>query len=144
MGKTTGGMPALMGSGHTDAEISNMRRVIAKRLQQSKLEVPHYYLTVDVEMGAVMQLRAKLNSQYEKDGIKLSVNDFIIKATALTCRRVPAVNSAWMDTFIRENHSCDVSVAVDTGFGLITPIVKSVEAKGLAEISNTIKELAGR
>lgn len=125
-------------------EISNMRRVIAKRLQASKLEVPHYYLTVDIEMDAVMQLRANLNSQYEKEGIKLSVNDFIIKATALSCRRVPAVNSAWMDTFIREHHTCDVSVAVDTGSGLITPIVTSAEAKGLAEISYTIKELAGR
>merc|ERR1711981_629717 len=142
--KTTGGMPALMGSGHTDAEISNMRRVIAKRLQASKQEVPHYYLTVDVEMDAVMALRANLNSQYEKEGIKLSVNDFIIKATALSCRRVPAVNSAWMDTFIREHHTCDVSVAVDTGSGLITPIVTSAEAKGLSEISYTIKELAGR
>merc|ERR1719260_651968 len=91
-----------------------------------------------------MQLRANLNSQYEKEGIKLSVNDFIIKATALSCRRVPAVNSAWMDTFIREHHTCDVSVAVDTGSGLITPIVTSAEAKGLAEISYTIKELAGR
>jgi len=142
--RTTGGMPAMMESGYTDVEISNMRRVIAKRLQASKLEVPHYYLTVDIEMDAVMQLRANLNSQYEKEGIKLSVNDFIIKATALSCRRVPAVNSAWMDTFIREHHTCDVSVAVDTGSGLITPIVTSAEAKGLAEISYTIKELAGR
>merc|ERR1711997_398213 len=142
--RTTGGMPALMGSGHTDAEITNMRRVIAKRLQASKLEVPHYYLTVDIEMDAVMALRANLNSQYEKEGVKLSVNDFIIKATALSCKRVPAANSAWMDTFIREHHTCDVSVAVDTGSGLITPIVTSAEAKGLAEISYTIKELAGR
>merc|ERR1711981_67487 len=142
--KTTGGMPALMGSGHSDADITNMRRVIAKRLQSSKLEVPHYYLTVDIEMDAVMQLRANLNSQYEKEGVKLSVNDFIIKATALSCRRVPAVNSAWMDTFIREHHTCDVSVAVDTGSGLITPIVTSAEAKGLSEISYTIKELARR
>merc|ERR1711981_1464479 len=142
--KTTGGMPALMGAGHSDADITNMRRVIAKLLQSSKLEVPHYYLTVDIEMDAVMQLRANLNSQYEKEGVKLSVNDFIIKATALSCRRVPAVNSAWMDTFIREHHTCDVSVAVDTGSGLITPIITSAETKGLAEISFTIKELAGR
>ena len=95
-------------------------------------------------MDAVMNLRSNLNSQYEKEGVKLSVNDFIIKATALSCRRIPAANSAWMDTFIREHHSCDVSVAVDTGAGLITPIVTSADAKGLAEISYTIKELAGR
>lgn len=142
--RTTGGMPSLMGSGYTDGEVTNMRRIIAKRLQASKQEVPHYYLTVDIEMDEVMQLRANLNSQYEKEGVKLSVNDFIIKATALSSRRVPAVNSAWMDTFIREHHTCDVSVAVDTGSGLITPIITSAESKGLAEISYTIKELAGR
>ena len=83
-----GGMPALMGSGHTDAEVTNMRRVIAKRLQASKMEVPHYYLTVDVEMDKVMSLRKEINTSYEKEGVKVSVNDFIIKATALACRQV--------------------------------------------------------
>ena len=77
-----------MGSGHTDAEVSNMRRVIAKRLQASKMEVPHYYLTVDVEMDKVMSLRKEINTSYEKEGVKVSVNDFIIKATALACRQV--------------------------------------------------------
>lgn len=112
--------------------------------QASKLEVPHYYLTVDVEMDAVLKVRSGLNGRFEKDGVKLSVNDFIIKAAALACRKVPAVNSAWMDTFIREFHTCDVSVAVDTGKGLITPIVRSADSKGLAEISTSIKEMAGR
>jgi len=130
--------------GHNDAEISNMRRVIGKRLQASKMEVPHYYLTVDVEMDKVMALRKEINTSYEKEGIKVSVNDFIIKATALACKQVPAVNSHWMDSFIREHHTCDVSVAVDTGNGLITPIVTSAEAKGLAEISHSVREMAGR
>ena len=76
-----------MGGGHTDAEITNMRRIIGKRLQASKLEVPHYYLTVDVEMDKVMALRKEINTSYEKEGIKVSVNDFIIKATALACRQ---------------------------------------------------------
>merc|ERR1719347_811195 len=142
--RTSGGMPALMGSGHTDAEVTNMRRVIGKRLQASKVEVPHYYLTVDVEMDSVMKLRKEINSSYEKEGVKVSVNDFIIKATALACRQIPAVNSHWMDSFIREHHTCDVSVAVDTGNGLITPIVTSAEAKGLAEISHSVREMAGR
>jgi len=141
--RTSGGMPATMG-GHNDAEISNMRRVIGKRLQASKMEVPHYYLTVDVEMDKVMALRKEINTSYEKEGIKVSVNDFIIKATALACKQVPAVNSHWMDSFIREHHTCDVSVAVDTGNGLITPIVTSAEAKGLAEISHSVREMAGR
>jgi len=142
--RSSGGAPALMGPGYSDADVSNMRRVIAKRLQTSKLEVPHYYLTVDVEMDNVMKLRKEINGSYEKEGVKVSVNDFIIKATALACRQVPAVNSHWMDTFIREHHTCDVSVAVDTGNGLITPIVTSAEAKGLAEISHSVREMAGR
>merc|ERR1712203_975357 len=85
-----------------------------------------------------------INATYEKEGVKLSVNDFVIKAVALACKRVPECNSAWMETFIRTFHTCDVSVAVDTGSGLITPIVTGVEAKGLAEISESVKEMAGR
>ncbi len=139
-----GGMPAPMGSGHSDAEITSMRKTIAKRLQASKHEIPHYYLTVECAVDNLMKLRGDLNSQYKDEGVKLSVNDFIIKATALASRQVPECNSHWMDTFIREHHTCDVSVAVDTGNGLITPIVTSADAKGLAEISSDIKEMAGR
>ena len=128
----------------TDIEASNVRKVIAKRLQQSKQTVPHYYLTVECNMEKVMGLRKEINTSYEKEGVKLSVNDFIIKAAALSCKRVPACNSAWMDTFIRQHNTVDMSVAVDTGNGLITPIVKNAESKGLAEISETVKELAGR
>merc|ERR1712183_659963 len=128
----------------TDAEASTMRKVIAKRLQQSKHTIPHYYLTVECNMDQIIKLRKEINTTYEKEGVKLSVNDFIIKAVALSCKRVPECNSAWMDTFIREFHTCDVSVAVDTGNGLITPIVTGAEGKGLAEISNSVKEMAGR
>lgn len=128
----------------TDIEASNVRKVIAKRLQQSKQEVPHYYLTVECNMDKTMKLRQEINSTYEKEGVKLSVNDFIIKAAALSCKRVPACNSAWMDTFIRQHNTVDMSIAVDTGNGLITPIVKGAESKGLAEISETVKELATR
>lgn len=140
---TYGGMPPPQGP-VTDNEISNMRRTIAKRLQSSKLEIPHYYLTVECEVDNLMKLRADINKQYEKEEIKLSVNDFIIKAVALASKRVPACNSAWMDTSIRQYNTVDVSVAVDTGSGLITPIITSAEAKGLAEISDSIKEMAGR
>jgi len=128
----------------TDIEASNVRKVIAKRLQQSKQTVPHYYLTVECNMEKTMKLRKEINTSYEKEGVKLSVNDFIIKAAALSCKRVPACNSAWMDTFIRQHNTVDMSVAVDTGNGLITPIVKNAESKGLAEISETVKELATR
>jgi len=128
----------------TDLETSNIRKVIAKRLQQSKHAIPHYYLTVECNMDNIIALRKDINTTYEKEGVKLSVNDFIIKAVALSCKRVPACNSAWMDNFIREFHQVDVSVAVDTGAGLITPIVTGAEAKGLAEISGSVRELAGR
>merc|ERR1712083_923141 len=135
----------LAGAGvYTDAEASGIRKVIAKRLQQSKHEIPHYYLTVECRMDKIMALRKEINATYEKEGVKLSVNDFVIKAVALACKRVPECNSAWMETFIRTFHTCDVSVAVDTGSGLITPIVTGVEAKGLAEISESVKEMAGR
>merc|ERR1719391_1489295 len=135
----------LAGSGvYSDAEASGIRKVIAKRLQQSKHEIPHYYLTVECRMDKIMALRKEINTTYEKEGVKLSVNDFVIKAVALACKRVPDCNSAWMDTFIRTFHTCDVSVAVDTGSGLITPIVTSAEKKGLAEISESVKEMAGR
>jgi len=135
----------LAGAGvYTDAEASGIRKVIAKRLQQSKHEIPHYYLTVECRMDKIMSLRKEINATYEKEGVKLSVNDFVIKAVALACKRVPECNSAWMETFIRTFHTCDVSVAVDTGSGLITPIVTGVEAKGLAEISESVKEMAGR
>ena len=129
---------------YTDAETSGIRKVIAKRLQQSKQEIPHYYLTVECRMDKIIQLRKEINSTYDKEGVKLSVNDFVIKAVALACKRVPECNSAWMETFIRTFHSCDVSVAVDTGSGLITPIVTGVEGRGLADISETVKEMAGR
>jgi len=128
----------------SDMEASNVRKVIAKRLQQSKQTVPHYYLTVECNMDSISKLRQDINKSFEKEGVKLSVNDFIIKAAALSCKRVPACNSAWMDTFIRQHNTVDMSVAVDTGNGLITPIIKNAESKGLAEISETVKELAAR
>jgi len=137
------GFPVMSGP-VTDIEASNVRKVIAKRLQQSKQTVPHYYLTVECNMDSTMKLRQEINTSYEKEGVKLSVNDFIIKAAALSCKRVPACNSAWMDTFIRQHNTVDMSVAVDTGNGLITPIVKGAESKGLAEISGTVRELAAR
>lgn len=143
MGSSIGGMPTPMGE-YSDAELSSMRKTIAKRLQQSKLEIPHYYLTVECTMDALLKLRADINKQYEAEEIKLSVNDFLIKAVALASKRVPQCNSAWMDTAIREYHSCDVSVAVDTGSGLITPIIPAAETKGLGEISMLVKELAGK
>ncbi|NXH43034.1 ODP2 dehydrogenase, partial [Dicaeum eximium] len=127
----------------TDIPISNIRRVIAQRLMQSKQTVPHYYLSIDVNMGKVLVLRKELNQEVS-DNIKLSVNDFIIKASALACLKVPEANSSWMDTVIRQNHVVDVSVAVSTPAGLITPIVFNAHIKGLAAISKDVASLAAK
>ncbi|XP_036380130.1 dihydrolipoyllysine-residue acetyltransferase component of pyruvate dehydrogenase complex, mitochondrial-like isoform X2 [Megalops cyprinoides] len=126
----------------TDIPISNIRRVIAQRLMQSKQIIPHYYLSVDVNMDQVLELRKELNQEVKADNIKLSVNDFIIKASALACLKVPEANSSWMDTVIRQNHVVDISVAVSTASGLITPIVFNAHIKGLAAISKDVSTLA--
>ncbi|XP_066502306.1 dihydrolipoyllysine-residue acetyltransferase component of pyruvate dehydrogenase complex, mitochondrial [Hoplias malabaricus] len=128
----------------TDIPISNIRRVIAQRLMQSKQTIPHYYLSVDINMDQVLNLRKELNEEVKADSIKLSVNDFIIKASALACLKVPEANSSWMDTVIRQNHVVDVSVAVSTPNGLITPIVFNSHIKGLAAISKDITTLAAK
>ncbi|KAM9298857.1 dihydrolipoyllysine-residue acetyltransferase component of pyruvate dehydrogenase complex, mitochondrial [Gastrophryne carolinensis] len=128
----------------TDIPISNIRKVIAQRLMQSKQTIPHYYLSIDINMGEIVQLRKELNEVTKADNIKLSVNDFIIKASALACLKVPEANSSWMDTVIRQNHVVDVSVAVSTPAGLITPIVFNAHIKGLAAISKDVTSLAVR
>lgn len=127
----------------TDIPISNIRRVIAQRLMQSKQTIPHYYLSVDVNMGEVLLVRKELNKMHEGKG-KISVNDFIIKASALACLKVPEANSSWMDTVIRQNHVVDVSVAVSTPAGLITPIVFNAHIKGLETIASDVVSLASK
>ncbi|XP_051895894.1 dihydrolipoyllysine-residue acetyltransferase component of pyruvate dehydrogenase complex, mitochondrial [Pristis pectinata] len=126
----------------TDIPISNIRKVIAQRLMQSKQSIPHYYLSIDVNMDRILELRKQLNEEIKSENIKLSVNDFLIKASALACLKVPEANSSWQDTVIRQNHVVDVSVAVSTPVGLITPIVFNAHIKGLASISNDVKSLA--
>ena len=129
---------------YTDIPLTNIRKVIAQRLLQSKTQIPHYYLTQEVNVDALMKLRAELNTRSAADGVKLSVNDFIVKAAALACRKVPAANSSWQDSVIRQYNYVDISVAVSTDSGLITPIVKDADIKGLATISAETKDLAKR
>uniref|UniRef100_UPI00398E6622 dihydrolipoyllysine-residue acetyltransferase component of pyruvate dehydrogenase complex, mitochondrial n=1 Tax=Pristiophorus japonicus TaxID=55135 RepID=UPI00398E6622 len=128
----------------TDVPISGIRKVIAQRLMQSKQIIPHYYLSIDVNMDRILELRKQLNEEIKSENIKLSVNDFLIKASALACLKIPEVNSSWLDTVIRQNHVVDVSVAVSTPVGLITPIVFNAHIKGLASINNDVKSLAER
>ncbi|KAF6208547.1 hypothetical protein GE061_017005 [Apolygus lucorum] len=135
---------ASSGAAYEDLPVSNIRGVIAKRLMESKLTIPHYYLTIDCCMDQILSLRANLNKALENEKIKLSVNDFVIKATALASLKVKEANSAWMGGFIRQYNGVDVSVAVSTPKGLITPIVFNAHIKGLIEISTDVKSLAAK
>lgn len=125
----------------------NMRKAIAKRLTIAKRDIPHFYLTVDCAIDALLEMRKELNAKSPKDGagaFKLSVNDFIVRACALSLMKVPGVNASWTDTHILRHKHAHVGVAVALDFGLITPIVARADTKGLAEISNEVKQLAER
>ncbi len=128
---------------HKEIGLSNMRKVIARRLTESKQQVPHFYLTVDCELDALLKLRKDLN---ERKGAtyKLSVNDLVIKATAIAIRQKPAVNATWGGDKLYQFEDIDVSVAVAIDGGLITPIIRKADQKGLATISAEMKDLASR
>ncbi|KAJ1483885.1 hypothetical protein T484DRAFT_1895211 [Baffinella frigidus] len=143
------------GVDYTEIPHTNVRKVIARRLLESKTTVPHYYLSMDVCLDNLTTLRAALNKTAIKDkagnvSYKLSVNDFIIKACALALRAHPEVNSSWMDNVVRRYNYVDaynyvdVSVAVASPTGLITPIITDADMKGLSAISNEAKALAGK
>ena len=122
-----------------------MRRVIAKRLSESKRDAPHFYLSMDCQVDRLLALRAELNGGAPKDGpgaFKLSVNDFVIRAMALALLKVPAANASWTENAIRLYQAVDVSVAVAIPGGLITPVIRAADQKGLAAISNEMKSLA--
>jgi pyruvate dehydrogenase E2 component (dihydrolipoamide acetyltransferase) len=131
------------GEAFADEPTTSMRKIIAQRLSESKQQVPHYYLTTEINMEKVNKLRQVLNGS--SDGAyKLSVNDFVIKASALALKQIPEVNSAWQGDFIRQYHSADICVAVATSTGLITPIIGQAETKGLSTISAQVKDMAKR
>jgi len=125
----------------------NMRKAIAKRLTSAKTLIPHYYLTIDCNLDALMAVREKMNAAAPKGkdkapAYKLSVNDFIMKASAMALMKHPDVNASWTDTAILKHKDADVGVAVALDFGLITPIIFKAQTKGLVEISNEVKTLA--
>jgi pyruvate dehydrogenase E2 component (dihydrolipoamide acetyltransferase) len=127
---------------YTERPLTAMRRVIAKRLTESKQTVPHFYLTVDCEIDELLKIRSELNAK--SDAYRISVNDFVIRATALALRQVPAANASWSDDALLLWDTVDIAVAVALDDGLITPIVKSADRKGLAMIANETKDLAAR
>jgi pyruvate dehydrogenase E2 component (dihydrolipoyllysine-residue acetyltransferase) len=125
----------------TEVPLSNMRRIIAKRMQEAKATIPHFYLTVDCEIDALLRMRKEIN---EAADLKLSLNDFVIKAAALTLKKVPAVNASFSEEAILRWESADVAVAVALEEGLITPIIKAADKKGLGQISAEMKDLSTR
>jgi pyruvate dehydrogenase E2 component (dihydrolipoyllysine-residue acetyltransferase) len=126
---------------------SSMRKVIARRLTEAKSTIPHFYVSMDVEIDALIRLLSDLNAKSPKDGpdtYLITINDMVIKASAATLRRVPTVNAAWTDDGMALFDDVDVSVAVAIPDGLITPIIRRADQKGLATISREMKDLAGR
>ncbi len=127
-----------------EEKLSGMRKTIARRLTESKTTVPHFYLTVECELDSLLAQRKELNTKLADSGVKLSVNDFIIRASALALKKVPAANVQFAGDKMYWYERADVSVAVAVEGGLVTPVVRGADSKGLSEISKDVKELAGK
>ncbi len=134
--------PVPAGAAVTEQPNSGMRKVIAQRLQESKQTIPHFYLSVDCEIDDLLKIRKDLNGR--SDDIKLSVNDFVVRALALALRKVPEANASWGDAATLLYNTVDVSVAVAVDGGLVTPVVRNADNKGLAQISAEMKDFAAR
>jgi pyruvate dehydrogenase E2 component (dihydrolipoamide acetyltransferase) len=144
--RTPAAQPAAPATGvdYRDIPLSQMRKTIAKRLTQSIGPVPHFFLTIEVDMGEAMTLRARINERFKDEGVKVSPNDLIIKAVAMALLRHPMVNASWTGEAIRQFDAVHVGVAVAVEEGLITPVIRDAHRKGISEIAREVKELAGR
>jgi pyruvate dehydrogenase E2 component (dihydrolipoamide acetyltransferase) len=129
---------------HEAIKLSNIRKTIARRLTESKQQVPHIYLTVDIQLDALLKLRGELNAGLESRGVKLSVNDLLIKALAQALIEVPECNVAFAGDQLFKYSRADISVAVSIPAGLITPIIVGADTKSVSAISTEMKDLAGR
>ena len=127
-----------------EEKVSGVRKVVAKRLTAAKQEVPHYYLSVDINLDALLAARADLNKMLEAEGVKLSVNDLLIKALAKALMRTPQAHVSFQGETLHRYSRADISVAVASPKGLITPIIRGADRKSLAEIATEMKELAGK
>ena len=127
---------------YEDIQTSKMRKIIAQRLQEAKQTVPHFYLTIDCEIDELLKVRKELNGR--SDDYKLSVNDFVVRASALALRKVPECNASWIDGGLRQYTGVDISIAVAIDDGLVTPILRNADHKGLSALSEEMKELAAR
>jgi pyruvate dehydrogenase E2 component (dihydrolipoamide acetyltransferase) len=123
---------------------NNIRKVVARRLTKSKQQVPHFYLTVDCTIDELLKVRTDLNARAKDGEFKISINDMVIKAAAVALMQVPAANASWSDEGIKQYKQADISVAVAIDNGLITPIVRNANGKGILAISNEMRDLLVR
>jgi pyruvate dehydrogenase E2 component (dihydrolipoamide acetyltransferase) len=126
---------------YTDYPVSQMRKVIAKRLSESKFTAPHFYITMDIDMDNAIAARKAMNASGD---VKISFNDLVVKATALALKKHPAVNSSWMGDFIRVNDHVHIGVAVAIEDGLLVPVLRHADQMALSHISASVKDLAGK
>lgn len=127
-----------------EVSLDGMRKTIAARLTEAKQTVPHFYLRRDVKLDALLKFRSELNKQLEPRGVKVSVNDFIIKACALALQQVPAANAVWAGDRVLQMKASDVAVAVAIEGGLFTPVLQDADTKSLSSLSSEMKDLAAR
>jgi pyruvate dehydrogenase E2 component (dihydrolipoamide acetyltransferase) len=132
------------GRDYQEVTLNGMRKTIAARLTEAKQTIPHFYLRRDIQLDALLKFRGQLNKQLEARGVKLSVNDFIIKACALALQAVPDANAVWAGDRILKLKPSDVAVAVAIEGGLFTPVLKDADAKTLSTLSAEMKDLAAR
>ncbi len=123
---------------------SSMRRTIARRLTESTQTTPHYYLTIDVDIAPLADARKDMNAELEALGKKVSLNDLIVKAAAVALRRVPEVNASWMGKEVHYHQVVDISIAVAVEDGLMTPVLRDADRKGVAQIADEVRDLAER
>lgn len=129
------------GDAYDEEPVSQMRKTIARRLSDSKFTAPHFYLTMEINMDKALETRKSINAA---DDVKISVNDMIIKACAVALKQHPAINSSWMGDTIRRNHHINIGVAVAVDEGLLVPVVRNADQKGLMTIGNEVRDFAGK
>lgn len=135
---------AYEGRSYEEVSLDGMRKTIAARLTEAKQTVPHFYLRRDVKLDALLKFRSELNAQLQHRGVKISVNDFIIKACALAMQQVPAANAVWAGDRVLQMKASDVAVAVAIEGGLFTPVLQDADTKSLSALSTEMKDLATR
>jgi pyruvate dehydrogenase E2 component (dihydrolipoamide acetyltransferase) len=130
-------------TGYVESPHTLMRRTIAKRLTESKRQVPHFYVTTECRIDPLLDLRRQVNAHVQADA-KVSLNDLVVRAVALALARVPRANVTWEESGLRQYQTADVSVAVATPRGLVTPIVRAADCKSVAQLSAELRNLAAR